>query len=156
MSSPAICHISISSRISHSLLPPSSLSLFYFSSSSFFLSSSSSFFFFSYSHVLLLFTHLPLQPSFSFLNFSLYSPVSLHLSISLTPSHPQPTTPLTSGIFISGSGRSLIVFALASSLTVTTRALARNSRDSSFGGSPGVSGGEWSGGGGIGEGRWGR
>ena len=37
-------------------------------------------------------------------------------------------------MFRSGSGRSLIVFALASSLTVMTSALARNSRDSSLGG----------------------
>ena len=48
----------------------------------------------------------------------------------------------------SGSGRSLIVFALASSLTVTTNALAKNSSDSSLGASPGVSvtkeGGEYS------------
>jgi hypothetical protein len=35
-----------------------------------------------------------------------------------------------------------MVFALASSLTVTTRAFARNSSDSSLGGSPGVRGGE--------------
>ena len=42
----------------------------------------------------------------------------------------------TSGMLTSGSGRSLIVFALASSLTVTTNALAKNSSDSSLGASP--------------------
>ena len=42
----------------------------------------------------------------------------------------------TSGMLRSGSGKSRIDFALASSFTVTTRAFARNSRDSSSGSRP--------------------